>query len=143
MSPRTKLRKYLSPAKIEQAMDLYNRLIEWDAKKYDIAQGRTNGLPWCSLTQMCALLGWKNEIRQRYQIMELKKALRKACLISFKKLFEVGKKLADTFMFLCTKPRPIVFAGERTSPRSQPVGVNVVPGSRVSLVDEFRSWMAS
>lgn len=137
------LRCFLPAKKVNTAIKLYNHLIEWDKQKYAVALGKTNGLPWASITKMCELMGWKDERRQRQTIAELKKALRKAMLIHFTKLFEVGKKLADTFMFLTEKPKAVIFAGEETLARRSRVNVVVVPREHVSLVDYFRGLMAS
>jgi len=140
-----RLRTFLPANKVQVAIDLHNHLVEWDKQKYDIAWAKTNLPPFASISQMCGFMGWKDEIRERYKIMELKKALRKAFLINFHKMYEVGKKLADTFVFL-TKggkdPKTVEFDGEKTPLRKCRGNVVVVHEEHVSLLEYYRSLMA-
>jgi len=137
-SPRTKLRKFLKPDKVELAIKLYNNLVWWSSQKYDLAHAKTEGLPWASLTKMCELMGWEDQIRQRYQIMELKKALNKSYLMHFHKLFEQGKRLADTFLFLAKDIKEIIFGEEERLPLTSKTVV-VVPCVRVYGPDCYRN----
>jgi len=141
-SPRTKLRKHLSTEKVELAIRLYNNLVWWDGQKYDIASAKTEGLPWASLTKMCELMGWEDQVRQRYMVMKLKKALDKCLMIHFRKMFEEGKRLADTFMFLATDIKAIIFGEENVPSLASRGGVDVVPYVRVYGPDMYRSVAA-
>ena len=131
MSPRTKLRKHLSPEKVELAIRLYNQLVWWDSQKYQLASAKTEGLPWASLTKMCELMGWEDQVRQRYQVMKLKKVLDKCLMIHFTKLFEEGKRLADTFMFLTSDIKAIIFGEENIPSLTSQTLVDVIHVKRV------------
>ena len=100
------------------AAKLYGRLENWYAKKEKIAFSKTHGLPWASLSTMCRLMGFRDHIKSRYLMMELKQALDKAFLVYFWKQFKKGLKLADKF-FLLEKPTPKVqnFPDLQTSTR--------------------------
>jgi len=129
-SPRLKLSKHLKRDKVELAIRLYNNLVWWDSQKYDLAAAKTEGLPWASLTKMCELMGWEDQVRQRYMVMKLKKALDKCLMIHFRKMYEEGKRLADTFMFLATDIKEIIF-GEEEHTQPLTATVDVIPYVRV------------
>jgi len=143
-----RLRCFLPAKKVNVAIKLHNCLVGWHRAKVDRAYAKTDEGPWASLSTMNKLMGWKDEIRERYTIMELKKALNKADLIWFismkKASIKLGRRFADKFLFLeSKKPQPVVFAGKKTHPGKSQVLEVEVHEKRESLLEYYRRLMVA
>lgn len=119
----TVLKKHLPAEKVKLAISLYNYLIEWDSQKKEIAYAKTGGLPWASLSTICRLMNWPDEIGSRYTVMALKEALWKAGLVAFDNKQAKRDKQAARFLILDKIKKLILKAWNeeaRTNPPNSP-----------------------
>lgn len=128
MIPRIhrRLQNNLPKDKVNIAIDLYQKLTEWDLLKRDIAFAKTGGLPWASLSTICKMMNWPDKISARYTAMNLKTALWKAGLVAFDNEKAKRDKQAARFLILDKIKQLVVKAWREESQTQDPNSYEVV-----------------
>lgn len=133
-----RLKKQLPQEKINAAVTLYERLIEWDAQKNRIAYAKTGGLPWASLSTICKMMNWPDKISARYTAMSLKDALWKAGLVAFDNETAKRDKQAARFLIL-DKIKELILKAWREESKTQAPNSHEVVVTRMDLLASLGS----